>query len=131
MAPPSHKAGMNRHGLYTPTGGPALPEFRIGLAPVPVEQWFEGGEADPATRKDALYRDHPALVWGETEGSNPAQAEVAAMIGNWLDHNNRSSPRKRGPRFEPKHDQTKKSLGPRLRGDERKIDCFGCESQAP
>jgi len=75
---------MSRHDLYTDSGGPAVPEFRIGLAPVPVETWFEGGEADPAARKDPLFTAHPELVWGETEGSRPAQAEVAGMIGNWL-----------------------------------------------
>ncbi len=75
---------MDRHGLYTADGGPAVPAFRIGLAPVPVEDWFEGGEADPAARKDALLSQHPALVWGEDEESRPAQAEVAAMIADWL-----------------------------------------------
>jgi hypothetical protein len=73
-----------RHALFTETGGAALPEFRIGLSPVPVEQWFEGGEPDPAARKAPLYRDHPDLVWRETEGSHPAQAEVAAMVGAWV-----------------------------------------------
>lgn len=76
---------MNRHGLFTPDGGPAVPEFRIALAPIPVEAWFEGGEADPAARKDALLREHPALVWGETEGSRPGQAEIAELIVDWLD----------------------------------------------
>ncbi len=77
---------MNRHGLFTPDGGPAVPEFRIGLAPIPVEAWFEGGEADPAGRKDALLREHPDLVWGETEGSRPGQAEIAGLIRDWLGH---------------------------------------------
>jgi hypothetical protein len=77
---------LNRHGLYTPEGGAADPVFRIGLAPLPVEHWFEGGEPDPAVRKDALLASVSHLVWGESEGSRPAQAEVAGMIGDWLDH---------------------------------------------
>ena len=72
------------HRLFTPEGGDAEPTFRIGLAPIPVERWFEGGEVDPAARKQGLLAQHPALVWGETPGSHPAQAEVAAMIGAWL-----------------------------------------------
>src|SRR5579875_1572797 len=59
-------------------------EFRIGLAPIPVEQWFEGGEPDPAPRKDALLAAHEGLVWREVEGSRPAQAEALAMISAWL-----------------------------------------------
>ena len=75
---------MSRHDLYTESGGPAVPEFRIGLAPIPVEHWFEGGEADPAARKDALLRDHLALVWGEVEGSRAGQVEIADLIKDWL-----------------------------------------------
>lgn len=74
-----------RHRLFTEAGGPAIPEFRIGLAPVPVEQWFEGGEADPAARKDPLIEAQRDLVWRETDGSRPAQAEVAGMITAWLE----------------------------------------------
>jgi hypothetical protein len=59
-------------------------EFRIGLAPIPVEQWFEGGETDPASRKDALLAAHAGVVWREVEGSRPAQAEALAMISAWL-----------------------------------------------
>ena len=72
------------HRLFTPEGGDAEPLFRIGLAPIPVERWFEGAEADFAARKDALLAQHPTLVWGEIEGSRPAQAEVGAMIADWL-----------------------------------------------
>ncbi len=75
---------QSRHGLYTPEGGPADPVFRIGLAPIPVEHWFEGGEQDPAARKDALLASVPHLVWGETEGSRLAQSEVAGMVADWL-----------------------------------------------
>ena len=73
-----------RHRLFTEEGGDAVPEFRIGLSPVPVAQWFEGGEADPAQRKDPLIAAHPDLVWRELDGSRSAQAEVAAMVGGWL-----------------------------------------------
>ncbi len=72
------------HRLFTPEGGDAEPLFRIGLAPVPVERWFEGGEADPARRKDALLRTHPSLVWGELADSRAAQTEAAEMIEDWL-----------------------------------------------
>lgn len=59
------------------TGGGA---FRIGLAPIPEAGWFEGGEADPATRKDPLYRDAHRAVWAETEGSRPGQLELASLV---------------------------------------------------
>ena len=55
-------------------------EFRIGLRPIDVAAWFEGGEIDPATRKDPLLAAHPADVWAETEGSRPAQAEALGLI---------------------------------------------------
>jgi hypothetical protein len=54
-------------------------EFTIGLKPIPVEAWLEGGEADPAARKDPLYASRRALVWAEAEGSRPGQAEAAAL----------------------------------------------------
>jgi hypothetical protein len=59
-------------------------DFRIGLAPIPVERWFEGGEADPAARKDALLGAQGDLVWAEVEGSRPAQGEALAMVQAWL-----------------------------------------------
>jgi hypothetical protein len=55
-------------------------DFQIGLKPIPVEAWLEGGEADPAARKDPLFGAHRGLVWAETEGSRPAQAEALAMV---------------------------------------------------
>jgi hypothetical protein len=58
----------------------APPDFAIGLRPVGVEAWLEGGEADPAARKDPLYAAHRALVWAETEGSRPGQAEILALV---------------------------------------------------
>ncbi len=74
----------NPHRLFTPQGGDAEPLFRIGLGPIPVERWFEGGEANPAGRKDVVFASHPALCWGETDGSRPAQTEAAGMVADWL-----------------------------------------------
>ena len=58
----------------------APPDFAIGLRPVGVDAWLEGGEADPAARKDPLFAAHRALVWAETEGSRPAQSEIRALV---------------------------------------------------
>lgn len=57
----------------------AAPDFAIGLRPIAPEAWLEGGGADPA-RKDGLLLTEPANVWGETEVSRPAQAEVLRLI---------------------------------------------------
>lgn len=56
-------------------------DFAIGLAPIDEARWLEGGETDPAARKDPLYAGHRDLVWGETEGSRPGQMEVARLVG--------------------------------------------------
>jgi len=58
----------------------APPGFAIGLRPIAPDDWLEGGEADPAARKDPLYAAHRDLVWAETDGSRPAQAEALALI---------------------------------------------------
>jgi hypothetical protein len=58
----------------------APPDFAIGLRPVGVAAWLEGGEADPAARKDPLYAADRDLVWAETEGSHPGQAEVLGLV---------------------------------------------------
>ncbi len=46
--------------------GPRAGDFRIGLAPIALEHWFEGASDDPAPRKDALlastHRVMDALV---------------------------------------------------------------------
>ena len=55
-------------------------EFTIGLRPIPIEAWLEGGEADPARRKDELFADSRGLVWAEAAGSRAGQAEVAALV---------------------------------------------------
>ena len=64
-----------RHAPWEEAG-----EFRIGLRPVSLESWFEGGEADPAARKDAVFDAHPEAVWAEIEGSRPAQAELLDQV---------------------------------------------------
>jgi hypothetical protein len=55
-------------------------DFQIGLKPIPLDAWLEGGEADPAARKDALLRSAPGLVWAEAAGSRPGQAEVLELV---------------------------------------------------
>jgi hypothetical protein len=58
--------------------------FRVGLQPIPLQAWFEGGEADPAARKDALFAAAGERVWRETPGSRPAQAEALELVCKWL-----------------------------------------------
>ena len=55
-------------------------DFQIGLKPIALGDWLEGGETDPAARKDPLIADHRGLVWAETTDSRPAQAEVLEMV---------------------------------------------------
>jgi hypothetical protein len=55
-------------------------DFAIGLTPIAAQHWLEGGEADPAARKDPLYAAARDLVWAETEGSRQGQAEVLALV---------------------------------------------------
>lgn len=55
-------------------------DFQIGLRPIAPADWLEGGEVDPAARKDALFAARRGLVWAETEGSRPAQAEALRMV---------------------------------------------------
>jgi hypothetical protein len=55
-------------------------DFQIGLRPIAPEAWLEGGEADPAARKDALLAAAPGLVWAETADSRAGQAEVWDMV---------------------------------------------------
>ncbi|MBS0363273.1 MAG: DUF3445 domain-containing protein [Proteobacteria bacterium] len=59
-------------------------DFQIGLKPIPLEAWLEGGEADPAARKDALWAADRGLVWAETAASRPGQEEVAELIAQAL-----------------------------------------------
>ncbi len=55
-------------------------DFAIGLRAISPDAWLEGGEADPAVRKDPLIAAHPAETWAETEGSREAQAEALALV---------------------------------------------------
>ena len=55
-------------------------DFQIGLRPIAPEDWLEGGEADPAARKDALLAAAPGLVWAETAASRAGQAEVLELV---------------------------------------------------
>lgn len=59
-------------------------DFSIGLRPIPLEAWLEGGEADPAARKDALFARARDLVWAETAASRAGQAEVLALVDEAL-----------------------------------------------
>lgn len=58
----------------------AAADFAIGLRPISIADWLEGGEADPAARKDALLAAHPGLVWAEARGSRPGQVEALEMV---------------------------------------------------
>jgi hypothetical protein len=60
-------------------------DFRIGLTPVDVADWFEGGEVAAAivARKTALRARAPELVWAETPGSEAGQAEALALVQAW------------------------------------------------
>lgn len=55
-------------------------DFAIGLRPIPESAWLEGGEADPAARKDPLLAAHRDLVWGETPASHSGQVESLEMV---------------------------------------------------
>lgn len=55
-------------------------EFRIGLRPIASAAWFEGGEADPAARKDPLYDGATSTVWAALDGSGPAQVEALKLV---------------------------------------------------
>lgn len=58
----------------------APPDFAIGLAPIEAADWLEGGEPDPAARKDPLFAAHRQQVFGETEGSRRGQEEVRGLV---------------------------------------------------
>ena len=55
-------------------------DFAIGLRPIAPAAWLEGGEADPAARKDPLFAAHRDLVWAELDGSRPGQEEALALV---------------------------------------------------
>jgi dimethylamine monooxygenase subunit A len=62
---------------HAPWGAPPY-DFQIGLKPIPEQAWLEGEDAE-GPRKQALLAGGES-VWGETEGSRPAQAEVRALV---------------------------------------------------
>lgn len=55
-------------------------DFAIGLRPIAEAAWLEGGEADPAARKDALYATRRAEVFAETPASRPGQIEIRELV---------------------------------------------------
>jgi len=55
-------------------------DFAVGLRPIPEAAWLEGGEDDPAARKDPLIAAHPQATWGETPGSREGQREALEMV---------------------------------------------------
>lgn len=59
-------------------------DFAIGLKPIAADHWLEGGEADPAARKDPLFATARELVWAETAGSREGQAEVLRLVDQAL-----------------------------------------------
>jgi hypothetical protein len=73
-------AAIRRAPIVHAPWADAPPDFAIGLRPIGVEAWLEGGEADPAARKDPLFAAHRGLVWAETEGSRGGQAEILALV---------------------------------------------------
>lgn len=55
-------------------------DFQIGLKPIAIADWLEGGEAEPAARKDRLFAERRGLVWAETGASRPGQAETLELV---------------------------------------------------
>lgn len=55
-------------------------DFTIGLKPIEEAAWLEGGEADPAGRKDRLYASNREVVWGELPASRPGQEDVLELV---------------------------------------------------
>src|SRR5205823_2331241 len=84
-----HRRGLSGLGDDAPAGlGAVNPrhrpweeavDFQIGLKPIAPEAWLEGGEADPAARKDPLFATRRGLVWAEAVGSRPAQVEALEL----------------------------------------------------
>lgn len=59
-------------------------DFAVGLRQIAPSAWLEGGEADPAARKDPLFAACRDLVWGATPGSLAGQAEAAELVAGAL-----------------------------------------------
>lgn len=65
-------------GLRHTPWAEAPPDFAIGLRQIPEGAWLEGG-GDLGV-KAALRATDPSAVWGEAEGSRPAQAQALALV---------------------------------------------------
>jgi dimethylamine monooxygenase subunit A len=74
-------------------------DFQIGLKPIPLADWLEGGEADPAARKDPLFAERRGLVWAETLESRDAQAEALELMETALGPAPPGSPRNLPPLY--------------------------------
>ena len=94
-AGPAVRPAMSpRHAPWEESG-----EFRIGLRPISVEAWFEGGEADPAARKDPLFAAAmPPAVWAETAARGPRRPNCSAWCRK---RSAGQSPEMGGPRYWP------------------------------
>ena len=68
-----------RHAPYEESA-----DFTIGLKPIGEAAWLEGGETDPAARKDPLFANCREIVWGETARSLAGQEEVLRLIDGTL-----------------------------------------------
>src|SRR5690606_30935497 len=64
-----------RHAPYEDSA-----DFAIGLRPIAEADWLEGGEADPAARKDPLFAARRETVFGELDGSRAGQDEVLELV---------------------------------------------------
>src|SRR5690606_33336739 len=73
---------------------PALPTpydgssrlFQIGTKPLDPADWLEpdGAMAAQLAEKARLQRDHGAVIFAETDASRPAQAELLALLADYL-----------------------------------------------
>lgn len=57
-------------------------DFAIGLRPIPLEAWFEGGEDRMVIfdRKQAVMESASHLAWAEMPGSRPGQLEALRLV---------------------------------------------------
>ena len=54
-------------------------DFQIGLRPIALADWLEGGEADPAARKDPLFRSAIGKT-GQLSGKPVLRGDVWRMV---------------------------------------------------
>lgn len=55
-------------------------DFAIGLRSISAADWLEGGEADPAARKDPLYESRRFDVFAQTSASREGQVEALDLV---------------------------------------------------